>query len=292
MSKLLVIAHRSNEESIALTKAIDLAKQQNLSLHVMAFCYQDIDSIHGIDKDDLASYKQASIDKKHQWLLDELAELDQQQIKITTEVQWQQDIHESVISEITTNTYLYVVTQRHRTESLFHTPTEWYLLRESIIPVFIADVDKWQKNTTLLAAIDLKNESVEGIAMTNNILATATEYAKSIGGSLHCVFSIDLPEVLIDLDIINKDAYQAKVKAEYLPKLRLLAAKYGIESERLHIRFGSAEKCIASIATKAKANVVFIGSMARKGLKGKLIGNTAEKLAGNLHTDVLVIPPM
>ena len=59
----------------------------------------------------------------------------------------------------------------------------------------------------------------------------------------------------------------------------------------MHVKFGAPEKVIASVATREKADTVVIGSMARKGLKGKLVGNTAEKLTSHLHTDVLIISP-
>ena len=63
------------------------------------------------------------------------------------------------------------------------------------------------------------------------------------------------------------------------------------QSYDLIIKTGSASKVIPSVASKQPAGLVIIGSIRRKGLKAKLMGNIAEGVLALLKTDILVIQP-
>ena len=119
-----------------------------------------------------------------------------------------------------------------------------------------------------------------------------SDFAKTLNATLHCCFCVDTPEILIDLDVIDIGRYEDELHKKYMPLLQAIAKEYGIPEEFTHVKFGKPEKCIASIATKSKAHAVVIGSMARKGIKGKLVGNSAEKLTSYLHTDMLIVAPV
>lgn len=56
-----------------------------------------------------------------------------------------------------------------------------------------------------------------------------------------------------------------------------------------HIKQGDPERVIPNIANDLKADLTIIGTIGRKRLKGKLIGNTAEGILGRLYTDILTI---
>ena len=58
-----------------------------------------------------------------------------------------------------------------------------------------------------------------------------------------------------------------------------------------HIKRGPVEKVITSRAAKVRAQVVVMGTVARKGVKARLLGNTAEKVLRHMKTDVLAIKP-
>ena len=70
-----------------------------------------------------------------------------------------------------------------------------------------------------------------------------------------------------------------------------MLGKHNIPVENIHIKAGSATKVIPSLASKHAAGLVIIGSIGRKGLKAKLMGNTAEGVLALLKTDILVMQP-
>lgn len=292
MNKILVIAHRKNERPTAINKALQLADSYCADLHVVGFCHEELESIDDFSAEQLEQVKLQIIDKHHQWIQSQIAQIANSTLKVTVDVQWQKDIYKSVLNEVSTNDYQFVVTQHHDTANFFHVPTEWHLVRESQVPIYIAREDKWKSHSTILAAIDLKNDSTEGKLMREQVLTAASEFAKAFNATLHCCFCFELPEILIDLDVIEKDRYQDEVHEKYLPQLSSLAKEFNIAEQNVHVKFGNPEKSIASVATKSKAHAVVIGSMARKGIKGKLFGNTAEKLTSYLYTDMLIIAPV
>ena len=57
------------------------------------------------------------------------------------------------------------------------------------------------------------------------------------------------------------------------------------------MKAGEPEKVIPSTAASVKAAVVVLGVVGRKGLSGRIIGNTAEKILSLLRCDVLALKP-
>lgn len=81
------------------------------------------------------------------------------------------------------------------------------------------------------------------------------------------------------------------IEARYREACRTFQAEYGFSDEQLHIEEGPADVLIPRTAQKLDAVVTVIGTVARTGLSGALIGNTAEVVLDTLESDVLVLKP-
>ena len=68
-----------------------------------------------------------------------------------------------------------------------------------------------------------------------------------------------------------------------------LAEKYGIASDRVIVEEGTPEFVIHDAAKQTGAGVVVMGTVARQGLKGMLVGNSAESVLENSEIDVMVV---
>lgn len=68
-----------------------------------------------------------------------------------------------------------------------------------------------------------------------------------------------------------------------------LAKKAGIETARAHVRSGGTVRVISDAARELDADLVVIGTVARKGLAGMTIGNTAERILGGVTSDILTL---
>ena len=75
------------------------------------------------------------------------------------------------------------------------------------------------------------------------------------------------------------------------PQIEKLAAAHGLPEALFHCKQGPVEKVITSYAASVRAQIVVMGTVARKGVKARLLGNTAERVLRHMKTDVLAIKP-
>ena len=108
---------------------------------------------------------------------------------------------------------------------------------------------------------------------------------------LHICYSLPISNVLKDLGIIDTRTAVKEAKSKYIPMIKTMLGEHDIPEENIHIKAGPASKVIPSVASKHAAGLVIIGSIGRKGLKAKLMGNTAESVLALLKTDILVLQP-
>ena len=81
------------------------------------------------------------------------------------------------------------------------------------------------------------------------------------------------------------------IEARYREQCKAFQAEFDIDDEHLHIAEGPADVLIPYMVHKLGAAVTVIGTVARSGLSGALIGNTAEVVLDAVESDVLVLKP-
>ena len=81
------------------------------------------------------------------------------------------------------------------------------------------------------------------------------------------------------------------IEARYREDCKAFQAEFDIDDEHLHVEEGPADVLIPHMAHKLQAAVTVIGTVARSGLSGALIGNTAEVVLDKVESDVLVLKP-
>jgi nucleotide-binding universal stress UspA family protein len=85
--------------------------------------------------------------------------------------------------------------------------------------------------------------------------------------------------------------YQLKetIEARYREQCQAFQSEFDVDDAHLHIAEGPADVLIPFTAHKLGAAVTVIGTVARRGISGALIGNTAEVVLDSLESDVLVL---
>jgi universal stress protein E len=81
------------------------------------------------------------------------------------------------------------------------------------------------------------------------------------------------------------------IEKEIKKNVRELFNDYDMDDDNLFVDQGEPWKIITDYANEINAECIVIGSMDRKGISGKLIGNTAEKVIHQTKSDLLVISP-
>jgi len=73
------------------------------------------------------------------------------------------------------------------------------------------------------------------------------------------------------------------------PAIAKLSKAHDLPVKAFKVKKGPVEKVITSVAAKQRAQVVVMGTVGRRGVRARLLGNTAEKVLRHLRTDVLAL---
>jgi len=84
-----------------------------------------------------------------------------------------------------------------------------------------------------------------------------------------------------------------QVGAASYEELRLLLKEFGVNptESTTHCEHGQPEEIIPSLISEHDVNLLVIGNVARSGISGHLLGNTAEKILRRTRCDVLALKP-
>jgi universal stress protein E len=290
MNRILVIAEKDAKNLTAFHRALALAKNTETEIDLVGFVHAP-----GVDSSDLLTetekkrVRQKLIDEKTQWMKAQLEKIDYSHIKLDWGVLWEKSVHLWAIERCKQKPYDLVIKTGHRSESLTYTPTDWHLIRQCAAPVMIVSSKKWKSNQCILAAVDLNTETNNKIKLNKLVIEQAQQLANITGQQVVYLYCFTLPRLIDDLDIIDESKLFKKAKQNALDHLDKYYKKFNIDKESVHIVRGSVSKAINKTAHKLAADLVVLGTLGRKGIKGKLIGNTAEEVLHDLKTDVLAV---
>jgi len=282
----MIIADTEGRRQVALKRGLQLADALNAPVEVVGFAYEYLTELSaGVQKE----LKEQLLAKKQEWLEAEVARQAPAGLKVRVRVVWQKTVHLWVNRRCAAKEYFAVIKTAHRSESFAYTPTDWHLLRSCPAPVLIEAEKKWNKSRPVVASLDLQTKNKEKRKLNDRIIETAIQVAEATHSEVAVIYAITVPTLLKDMDIIDVDEYTLKRKKQLKPVIEKLCEKYGLSRRQVHLKTGSAKRVIPSLANKLKADLIVMGTVGRKGIRGKLMGNTAEQVLEHLRTDVLAL---
>lgn len=184
---------------------------------------------------------------------------------------------------------------------------DMHLLRKCPCPVWLMKPEETTNYQCILASVgmDPDDQDSEEQALNQAILELASSLALSDFAELHLVHVWDAPEAgfaslwadnaeAAEIDFTQSVHSHHKREMEHLTRnLRqhMGDEAYAYLSPRIHMPRGKAEKEIPALARKLNADLVVMGTVARTGIPGLIIGNTAEAVLDQLNRSVLAIKP-
>ena len=291
IENILVISDQQDKQQSALAHAKSLVERYGAKLHVVAFNYEHFASQETKLSDEQQLDIQTKILASSKVWLDAQVDKLGLQAQSTSEVVWDKDIVGWVKSHCTSQSYDLIIKTGHRSEGLFYVPTDWHLIRNNLVPTLLVAEKKWRKKQSIMVTLDLGTQFKAKQALNQKLIDAGINFSQSANMPLHICYSLPISPVLKDLGIIDTKAAVKEAKAKYIPIIQSMLGEHKIPAENIHIKAGKASKVIPSLASKHAAGLVIIGSIGRKGLKAKLMGNTAESVLALLKTDILVIQP-
>ncbi|PTQ73590.1 universal stress protein [Pseudomonas sp. GV071] len=210
---------------------------------------------------------------------------------VTSQQTWHENLHQTIIG-VQQAEGCGLVIKDHRPDNPLKkallTPEDWKLLRYSPCPVLMVKTERPWAEGVILAAVDVGNSDGEHRALHASIINHAYEIAGLTKGSMHVINAHPSP-MLASADPVFQ--LRETIEARYRERIRDFQEEYGFSDEQLHILEGPADVLIPFMAKKLGAAVTVMGTVARTGFSGALIGNTAEVVLDMLESDVLVLKP-
>ncbi|ABA59396.1 Universal stress protein, UspA [Nitrosococcus oceani ATCC 19707] len=181
------------------------------------------------------------------------------------------------------------------------------LLRNCPCPVWLTRTEEKSKYEHILAAVDFNPDMPDAIEQNLNqqILDLSSSLAFSDFAALHVVHVWDAPaEAMLrtwaddpqKASIAYVEGVRSSHENAYNRLRRQLIERVGRDasdylSPEFHMRRGTAATIIPDIAKQLHADLVVMGTVARTGIAGLLIGNTAEAILEQLQCSVLAVKP-
>lgn len=214
--------------------------------------------------------------------------------RVQREVRWGKDFIET-IKLVVENQYDLVISASQE-PSGSPDSTAMHLIRKCPCPVWIHRGDLWRGAVRILTAINTTDTSEENRKLNQTIIDHSVRLTEILRGRLHIVtcWSGYMESVL------TSPRFSKKERTDYLEyeqrqteqTFEALLADSGLkDSVKGRIIHGNPATIIPQYALEQKMDIVVMGSVARTGIPGLLVGNTAEKIVASLENSILAIKP-
>jgi universal stress protein E len=262
LNKIFVIIDPTVDSQPAFERALQSAHMTGTRLHVYA-CINE--QCSGPDR---ASAERDMSERLEALLL----RCQETGVEAVSEVEWAQDWSQQAVraaarcsaSMVFKSSYEHSDVQRE-----LRPTSDFTLLRLSPCPVLLVhDQHDWSSRK-VLAAVNSQSTDDAHIKLNNLIVSFAQNFTDAYGSDAHFI-----------------NAYQ---DANHPPDKSELSAMCGAPEEHIHLVKGSTAEVISATAGELDVDLIIIGTVGRSGLKGRVVGNTSEKILDHTGADILVV---
>jgi universal stress protein E len=309
IKKILVDIDPDKQQQLALTKALEFANKQPISIKLYScLYYPSVVANNFLRPHQLEKTKEAIL-KMNQGRLDKLVKKHQHSnVSFETEVEWHSPIYQGVLKVVDTfkPDLLIKATHQHKTlaRRLFM-PTDWYLLKACPVPIMLVKKREWTKKTTIIAALDPEHNLSQESELDKHILKTAFGVSQQLDSPLHALHCFDPSywEILFEAvskggiwgDVFPTEQNQSQNESMVLEKLRYQhnlkfaqeCGEYVPNSEYQHIVSGEIDDVLPDTLNRLHAGILVLGTTYRTGL----LGSTAQRLIETVDCDLLAVKP-
>ena len=177
--------------------------------------------------------------------------------------------------------------------------TDMRLLRKCPCPVWMINDDYQRGFTRILAAIDPNPTEVERVQLQYEVMKLATSLAKRENAKLDILYAWEFYyEITLKsprFHMSNEEIAELSNSEEATHQNWLQDAVEAFEDKEqpfdTHLIQGKPSQKILEFIAENNCNLLVIGTVARTGIPGLLIGNTAETVLSQANCSILTIKP-
>jgi nucleotide-binding universal stress UspA family protein len=296
----------------ALERAVMLAENNQASLTVIDVVPRVTAGIGMPEGGPMSANLQAAMVNSHTQELDTLVDPYRKRVKIETKVLVGTLFLEIIREVLRNGRDLVIKTPEHRNwlDRLFGSD-DMHLLRKCPCPVWLIKPQTQKAYRRILAAADVDDayppeELKSRRALNRTILEMASSLALADSAELHIVHAwetIGESAMRVAIESTPEEkiiAYIEYVRLHHAASLDVLISEVtdnlGQDAvdylkPQTHLIKGWARKEIPALAKQIEADLVVMGTVARTGVPGFIMGNTAESILNQIDCSVLAIKP-
>ncbi len=301
------------ECNLALDRAVILAENNQASLTVIAVAPSVRAGIGMPEGGPISADLQATMVNSHKHELETLVEPYRQRIKIETKVLVGTPFLE-IIREVLRNAHDLVIKCPESPNWLdrFFSGDDMHLLRKCPCPVWMVKPQTGDSYKRILAAVDVDDsypseEFKTRQALNELVMQLAGSLAVSEFAELHVAHAWQVIEesalrhsAFMQMPENKVNAYVEQARKQHAKLLDALIKEVGAKlgqdainyiNPQLHMPKGSARKKIPELAKRLQVDCIVMGTVARTGVPGFFMGNTAENILNQIECSVLAIKP-
>jgi nucleotide-binding universal stress UspA family protein len=214
-----------------------------------------------------------------------------------------------IIRQVLRNKHDLVIKCVDSTESFRNTlfgSTDMHLMRKCPCPVWIVKSTEHEQHRRIMAAVDQAPGNEVKDVLNRQILEMSTSLALAEFSELHIVHAwtlygeSQLRSQRIPISEVEVDAMVAEEASERRRWLKDLVRTYSGRADndavdyvgpQLHVIKGDAKRVVPEAAHQLDVDLIIMGTVARAGIPGFFMGNTAESILNQIDCSVLTIKP-
>ncbi len=307
---ILYVAEETVDQESAIARAVSMAENHQADLTIVEVIpTQMITSGIGLLTDEsVPGELRVAVESDHRRALESMLDPFRERWRLRQEVLFGRKYLEA-IRAVLKNGYDLLIKPAENpswTHRLFGSD-DLHLLRKCPCPVWLMKLPEKPNYSNVLAAVDfdLPAPLPSEQDLNREILELAASSALADSASLHIVHAW---ETHAAKTMVSRGTMSSEGLAHYVERehdrhrngLYRLAEQlhgwiggeaYDFLSPGLHLPEGPAKKVIAPLAAELRADLVVMGTVARTGISGMIIGNTAEAIFDQLACSVLAVKP-
>jgi universal stress protein E len=286
MTRILVVVDPESEQHPALDRVAELDPGFDVDFHVVSY----VESAPTLARD--ARGLAATLGHRNQWVENLVAPLREKDYCVTSEVVSFTRLYESILQtvvEVGADVVFKPYRQHSALQRTFSTPTDWRLIRYCPVPLLLIGDQESIRGKPVVAALDLSDSDRAHDELNRVVIAQAKVLAAILQSEIRYVYAYAPRNAAVTVSgglayEMAEDAYGLLVA-----DAQELVAKHGVLAEDIHFIEGVAANVITDYARVIDASTVVLGTVARSGASGLLIGNTAESVVEQTSNDLLVV---
>ena len=309
IKNILFVTSPKEDNAISFQRAANLAAHNQAKLTIMGVLEHTSALVKYHSTRESAARILAKATRSYFTELDQLAEKAAPQVEATVKIVDGTPILEIIRSVIRDGHDLVIKVPhpQHGFKEMLFGSTDMHLLRKCPCPIWMIKAGTLPPYRKIAAAVDLESsdDNRQRDDLNSQILEMASSLALSEPGELHIINAWQasgerLMQTHLDLDKhelytwmeAQKKAFQTELDC-FMKTLPKIIGEKGAAyiAPQLHLIQGSPDSIIPETVREKQIDLIVMGTVARTGLEGFFMGNTAESILNQISCSVLALKP-